>query len=250
MKILTSIAEFRAYRKALGDDIGFVPSLGGLHAGHVSLIEKSIKNNKTTIVSLFLNPTQFNQSKDLGSYPVNHEKDLEICRSLGVDAIFSPSGDAMYPLDNRFELKESEISTHLCARGRPGHFEGVMTVVLKLLLLIKPTRAYFGEKDYQQFFLISQMAQSFLLDTEIVPLPTVREESGLAMSTRNLRLSAEGRQRASLIFETISSGLSIEKMKNKLSELKIEVEYLEEKWGRIFIAALIEGVRLIDNVKK
>ncbi|MEM7354527.1 MAG: pantoate--beta-alanine ligase, partial [Acidobacteriota bacterium] len=176
--------------------VGFVPTLGALHAGHESLLRRSLAENDVTVLSIFLNPTQFDDPNDLGSYPGTFEADLEIAHGLGVDYVFCPTEQEMYPEGYRYRLSESELSTRLCGASRPGHFDGVLTVVLKLLLAVRPKRAYFGEKDYQQLELVRGMVRDFFLDVEIVPCPTIRHADGLAISSRNELLTPGQRQLA------------------------------------------------------
>lgn len=237
-----------AYRKKYSS-IGFVPTMGALHAGHSSLMKKASGENELTIASIFVNPTQFNNATDLEKYPKTFEADLKVCRENGVDVLFYPQFDDIYPDNYRFKLSENEFSKMLCGAHRPGHFDGVLTVVLKLLQITGCHKAYFGMKDYQQYKLISEMAKALFLQTEIIGLPTVREESGLAMSSRNMRLTAEGKEKASLIYKTISQKISAQQAKEILSASGFEIDYLEDISGRRYVAATLEGIRLIDNVE-
>jgi pantoate--beta-alanine ligase len=223
--------------------------MGALYDGHASLLKKSASENDVTVLSIFVNPTQFNNPEDLKKYPRTWEADVEIAKAAGTNVILSPSYEELYADNYRFKISESEFSKKLCGAYRPGHFDGVLTVVMKLLGIVAADRAYFGEKDYQQLQLITDMVGTFFIRTEIIPCPIVRESDGLAMSSRNVRLSAEGRKKASLLYKVLCDGLSFEKAKSVLRDSQIEVEYLEEHFGRRFIAAYLEGVRLIDNVK-
>lgn len=251
MRILETREELKEYCSSISDiSLGFVPSLGGLHAGHVSLIERSLKENEATIVSLFLNPTQFNDKSDLEKYPKNDTEDLQVLKDLSVDTVFLPTSQTMYPHGEVLSIIENSFSKILCGAKRPGHFEGVLTIVLKLLNLMKPDKIYMGEKDYQQASLIKAMIDDLFIDTEIVFCPTVRESSGLALSSRNKRLSPEGRARASKLYEIITQEISLESMDSELSKEGFEVDYLEMWNKRLFVAAYLEGVRLIDNVMK
>jgi pantoate--beta-alanine ligase len=251
LQIFHSVSEYRAFRKSLSanESVGFVPTMGALHKGHASLIEKSAADNDLTVLSIFVNPTQFNNPEDLKKYPRTWEADVELAKAAGADIILSPKYEDLYADNYRFQLSEKEFSKKLCGAHRPGHFDGVLTVVMKLLQIVSSDKAYFGEKDFQQLQLIHDMTKAFFLPVEIVPGPTVREVDGLAMSSRNVRLTPQGREKAPLLFKTLKDGVSFEKAKSLLAEKQIELEYLEEHFGRRYIAAYIDGVRLIDNVK-
>lgn len=236
------------YRKKYSS-IGFVPTMGALHAGHASLMKKAASENELTIASVFVNPTQFNNATDLEKYPKTFEADLKTCSDSGVDVLFFPQFADIYPDNYRFKLSENDFSTKLCGAHRPGHFDGVLTVVLKLLQITGCQRAYFGMKDYQQYKLISDMSKALFLPTEIIGLPTVREASGLAMSSRNMRLSDAGKDKASLIFKTISQKISTEAAREILTAEGFVVDYLEDIGNRRYVAATLEGIRLIDNVE-
>lgn len=256
MKILKTISELKDYRKSLQLDwndftkytLGFVPTMGALHKGHEELLKKSVKENNHTLLSIFVNPTQFNNQSDFDNYPITIEKDLAIAERLHVSAVFVPTKSFMYPDDYKNKMTEIEYSKKLCGAHRPGHFDGVLTIVLKLLLLIQPHRVYLGEKDYQQLSLIKNMSDAFFLPAEIIGVPTVREASGLAMSSRNQRLSNRGLQLASHIYKEISSGKTTDVIYQNLKILGIDVEYIEDIGQRRYIAAFVEGIRLIDNV--
>jgi len=234
--------------------LGFVPTMGALHAGHQSLVVRSAAENAATAASVFVNPTQFNEPKDLETYPRDMEGDLEKLAESGVDAVFFPEPASMYPCGYLYRVSESDLSLRLCGAHRPGHFDGVLTVVLKLLELTRPQRAYFGEKDYQQYLLVRGMAEDFFLDTEIVPCPIVREASGLAMSSRNARLSPAGRDKAALIYAVLSREPDPASVRASLEAAGFRVEYVEDlrdpRTGaeRRLLAAWLEGVRLIDNI--
>lgn len=228
--------------------IGFVPTMGALHEGHASLLKKARAENQLTILSVFVNPTQFNNPNDLTGYPKTFEHDLSIAQKEKIDILFFPKYEDIYADNYRFKLTENEFSKKLCGAHRPGHFDGVLTVVLKLLMLTKANKAYFGEKDYQQLQLVKDMANALFVETEIVGCPTYREKSGLAMSSRNLRLSPEALDKASLIYQTIKSHSAAVAFA-KLKSAGFDVDYVEEHFGRRFAAASLEGVRLIDNVE-
>jgi pantoate--beta-alanine ligase len=251
IRIFHSISEFRAYRRSLppGISVGFVPTMGALHQGHASLIQRASSENDMSVLSIFVNPTQFNNPEDLKKYPRTGEADVEIAKAAGADIIISPLYEEIYSDNYRFQLSEKEFSKKLCGAHRPGHFDGVLTVVMKLLQIVGADKAYFGEKDFQQLQLIKDMAAAFFISTEIVPCPIVREADGLAMSSRNVRLTSGGREKAPVLYKTLTDGLTFEKAKPLLAAHGIELEYLEEHFERRFIAAYIDGVRLIDNVK-
>jgi pantoate--beta-alanine ligase len=251
MKIINTVNEWNSEKTILrGRTAGLVPTMGALHEGHLSLAEKSLAENDVTVVSIYLNPTQFNNKSDLAAYPRSFEDDCALLEKAGADYVFAPDYIEMYPDNYRFRIGETEKSLILCGEKRPGHFEGVLTVVMKLLNIIRPARAYFGEKDYQQFVLVKEMAEAFFLPTEIIPCPIVREINGLAMSSRNRLLSAEGKEKAAALHQAISSGKIIDEMRTVLGKKGFTVDYLEERSGRIFAAAFLEDVRLIDNVKR
>ncbi|MGL2675250.1 pantoate--beta-alanine ligase, partial [Helicobacter pylori] len=199
MRALETIATLREYRKSLKESVGFVPTMGALHKGHQSLIERSLKENSHTIVSVFVNPTQFGANEDFSAYPRPLEKDLALCEGLGVNAVFLPKTSEMYPyeIEQRLKLYAPEfLSCSLEAAVRKGHFDGVVQVVLKLFHLVHPTRAYFGKKDAQQLLIIQHLVQDLLLDIEIAPCEIVRDSDNLALSSRNVYLNATQRKQA------------------------------------------------------
>lgn len=203
MIVLSNIPELKkqiGIWKREGSSIGFCPTMGSLHLGHMDLVETSKKKTNKTIVSIFVNPTQFNDPKDFENYPVNTETDLKLCEEKGVDLVFLPEVKTIYP-DTKTPIQMSipTLQKHLCGRTRPGHFEGVLQIVSKLFHLIEPTTAFFGLKDYQQFRVISAMVQNLNFPLEVVGVPTRREPDGLAMSSRNVRLNPKDRETASLI---------------------------------------------------
>ena len=239
--------------RASGKTIGFVPTMGALHRGHASLVERARKENDIVVSSIFVNPLQFNDPKDLERYPCRIEEDLEMLSHLGVDWALMPSIAQMYPegvLD--IQLTESNLSRELCGAHRPGHFNGVLTVVMKLFGLVQPTRAYFGEKDFQQLTLIQEMVKAYFLPLEIVACPTLREDDGLAMSSRNLLLPSEDRARAGLfakiLRESIPRATSSEACRQELLRVGFDVDYVEDRWSRRLAAVKVGAVRLIDNV--
>ena len=251
-KVIKNIQEWREIRSSnllKNKSIGFVPTMGALHEGHLSLMRKSIKDNDVTVVSIFVNPTQFNDKNDFNNYPQTFESDLEKLENVGVDYLFYPEYKQIYNDNFRYEVNEKELSTKLCGAHRPGHFTGVLTVLMKLLNIIKPSKAYFGEKDYQQYLLIKGMAESFFLDCEIVPLPLIREKDGLAMSSRNKLLTENERKLAPRFYKWLSSDKSIDEIKKGLEKDGFIIDYIEEIDNRRFGAVHLGKVRLIDNVK-
>jgi len=249
MKICRSIQELRDLRQSHGGKTcGFVPTMGALHAGHGELLKRSRTENQISVLSIFVNPTQFNNANDLTHYPKTWESDVALAESMGVDILFAPTPEEIYHDRYQYVLQEREFSKLLCGSDREGHFDGVLTVVLKLFQLVAPTRAYFGEKDFQQLSLIEGMAKAFFLPLQIVPVPTVRESDGLAMSSRNLRLTFEERKRAPKLYEVLKSAHDLIQAREQLSQLGFKVVYLEELRGRRFVAAFLGDVRLIDNI--
>lgn len=230
--------------------VGFIPTMGALHAGHLELVRRSLEENEHTLISIYVNPTQFNQKEDFEKYPRLLQADLDLLSSLSSSLyVFAPTDPyALYPDNYRYQVVEKDISSILCGAHRPGHFQGMLTVVMKLLLLTTPTRAYFGEKDFQQLVLVKDLATAFFLPTEIVPVATVREPSGLALSSRLKRLSSEGLEKARRIYPIISTVTEVEDCRRQLTELGFKVEYIEHWRGRRLVALWLEGVRLIDNV--
>ena len=251
MKILKTVKEIKSELRNLSQKhIGFVPTMGSLHKGHISLIEKSMTENNITIVSIFVNPTQFDNADDLAKYPNQLKLDIQILGNLKIDYLFLPTYKELYVDNFKYKIIEDELSKILCGAYREGHFTGVLTVVMKLLNIVKPTKAYFGEKDYQQYLLVKGMAEAFFLDVEIISCPIIREEDGLAFSSRNVRLSKEERQKAKLFPELLKSGLNNEEVIFKLKNSGFKVDYIETKFGRRFGAVYLGEVRLIDNVEK
>lgn len=248
--IITNIADLKTWRKNLNPKttVGFVPTMGALHQGHASLLSWSRRENDISVLSIFVNPTQFNDKNDLVKYPRTFEQDCQLAAENSVDVIFHPHYNDMYPDSFRYKIQELEESHLLCGAHRPQHFDGVLTVVMKLFQLIKPTRAYFGEKDFQQLRLIQGMVESFFMDIEIVPIATMREADGLAMSSRNKRLTEEERSLAPVIFKKLMENAANDNIKFELSKLGFDIDYVEDHWNRRFIAAKIGNVRLIDNV--
>lgn len=246
--LVSSIDEFKNIRSGIAGDVGFVPTMGALHMGHMELVRQSKAQNAFTVCSIFVNPTQFNNAEDLAKYPQTLAKDIELLSQENVDYVFAPQYTDMYPDHYRYKIEEKEFSKKFCGEFRPGHFDGVLTVVMKLLNIVQPKRAYFGEKDFQQLSLIQDMVKAFFMNLEIIPVATVRDSHGLALSSRNTRLSENGIQKARTFASVLKDSKDLESAKKQLLENQIEVEYLQEFQGRRLAAVWIDGVRLIDNV--
>ena len=231
-----------------GLTLGFVPTMGALHEGHVSLIRRSRAENDRTLVSIFVNPTQFDDPADLRRYPRTLDTDMQMLRRERVDFALLPTAADLYPDNYRYRVSEVDVSRQLEGAHRPGHFDGVLTVVLKLLQLASAERAYFGEKDWQQLALVRDMAHAFFLRTAIVACPTVREADGLALSSRNRKLSDGDRARAPLLYQALSSAPTAAHAADRLRESGFEVDYVEDRDRRRLGAVRLGGIRLIDNV--
>mgnify|MGYP001171749396 CR=1 FL=1 len=246
-------AELRRARLMAVGTVGFVPTMGTLHSGHFSLIERSLSECDFTVVSIYLNPTQFNNSNDLRNYPKTLKTDLVKLRERKVDLVFLPSYSDLYIDDFNYAVDETWFSQQLCGVNRPGHFKGVLTVVMKLFNILQPNKAYFGEKDYQQLSLIKGMVEAFFLDIEIIGCPTCREADGLAMSSRNLKLSPGARKLAPRFHEILSSARDDVSVFKVLGEVGFRVDYVSTIGARRYGAVILDdeptAVRLIDNVK-
>lgn len=232
-----------------GKSVGFVPTMGALHQGHLNLIQNARKENEIVVLSIFVNPTQFNNTSDFSKYPKTLIQDLSLAKAAGVDYVFTPDESDLYPDKYRFKMTENDFSKKLCGHHRPGHFDGVLSVVLKFFNIIKPDRAYFGEKDFQQFSLIHDMAAAFFVPVQIKMVETTREFSGLALSSRNLRLSPEQKSLAAELYKTLSEKITASEASKKLETLGFKVDYVEDHNERRFAAVVLGDVRLIDNVK-
>jgi pantoate--beta-alanine ligase len=275
LHVIESIGEIRrtlsVYRRE-GKSIGLVPTMGALHGGHASLIKAAARDTDYVIVSIFVNPIQFNDPEDYSRYPRDLEADAAFCESLGVPVIFAPSPQVMYPEPQLSFVEVEGVSEHLCGKFRPGHFRGVATVVLKLLQIVQPDRAYFGEKDIQQLAVIQRMVRDLNVPVEIVGVPTVRESDGLAISSRNQHLTPEQRSIAPLLYQALQlagrriaeGGRDSESIKRAalaaLLRPEIRLEYLEivdarslrpveriEGPVRVAAAIWLGSTRLIDN---
>ncbi|MBI1289021.1 MAG: pantoate--beta-alanine ligase [Flavobacteriales bacterium] len=277
MQIITTANDMSAFcqaQRASDRTIGFVPTMGALHAGHISLVETAKRTCDVVIVSIFVNPTQFNDPNDLAKYPRTFEADSEMLREAGVDAVFYPSVDEVYPSNEASHYELDGLDALMEGPNRPGHFNGVVQVVTRFFDIIQPDKAFFGEKDFQQLAIIRHTTRKLGYATEIVGCPTMREQTGLAMSSRNMRLSEHGKQTALGIFRSLEairkafskgSEVSVAASRGReilLSQEGMELEYLElvnstdlqraddETTSiRACIAAYVEGVRLIDNME-
>lgn len=251
-KVFTSLSEWRADRRAqrgAGLSLGFVPTMGALHEGHLSLVRRSRAENDRTLVSIFVNPTQFDDPTDYAQYPRAVEADLEMLRHAGADYVLVPAPDDLYPDGFRYRVTEIEFSKQLEGAHRPGHFDAVLTVVLKLLLIAAADRAYFGEKDWQQLQLVRGLAEAFFLSTAVVPCETVREGDGLALSSRNRRLPAAERTKAPAFHRALVGSATPDEAGRSLRASGFAVDYVEDVAGRRLGAVRLGGVRLIDNVR-
>ena len=277
MKVLKSkktLIDYVERQREMGKKIGFAPTMGALHQGHLSLYKAAKKENDEVISSIFVNPTQFNNPDDFQKYPKTLEKDLELLEKAGVDAVYVPNVEEMYPdgLNSKkydFDGLENEME----GKYRPGHFDGVGTIVEELFRQVQPHNAYFGEKDYQQLAIIKKMVEKTKLPVKIHGVPTLREEDGLAMSSRNVRLTETQRKEATIIYETLEKVkewfkvISLEEIKQKVTDIfrnsNFELEYFviadeemlkeanaidENREYRAFIVAYAGDVRLIDNM--
>ncbi len=240
--------KFRASSRAAGRSIGLVPTMGALHAGHMSLVEAARRDSDVVLVSIFVNPTQFDEAHDYEKYPRPLDKDQGMLEAAGVDVVLVPTVAEMYPDGMHYIVQEDALSRELCGAHRPGHFDGVLTVVMKLLQMAGADRAYFGEKDFQQLQLIRGLTAAFFIETEIVGCPTVREPDGLAMSSRNARLTPSERERATQFPAILKSATSTEAAQQQLLACGFEVDYIEDREGRRLGAVRLGSTRLIDNV--
>jgi pantoate--beta-alanine ligase len=274
MQIARSIRELRQKLSAQPNHvIGFVPTMGALHAGHGRLIEASVRETDSTVVSIFVNPSQFNDPADFDKYPRTFDTDAALCASLGTSVVFAPSELEMYPVPQQTFVEVARVTEDLEGKFRPGHFRGVATVVMKLFQIVQPQRAYFGERDAQQLAVIRRMVADLNVPVEIVSVATVREADGLAMSSRNQRLTPAERALAPRLYQALQLAAGriaqgsrdpaaiTQEARDLLSQWEIRIEYLEivdpvfmqpveriEAPVRIVIAAWFGSTRLIDNV--
>ena len=278
MKVIHTIKDLQAelsVLKAQGKKVGLVPTMGALHAGHASLVKHSVNENEVTVVSVFVNPTQFNDKNDLVKYPRTLDADCKLLKACGATYAFAPSVEEMYPEPDTRQFSYAPLDTVMEGAFRPGHFNGVCQIVSKLFEAVKPHRAYFGEKDFQQLAIIREMVRQMQFDLEIVGCPIVREEDGLALSSRNARLSAEERENALKISQTLFKSRTFAATHTVSETLKfvedaitavpgLRLEYFEivdgntlqkvDNWNQTsYVAGCITvfcgDVRLIDNIK-
>jgi pantoate--beta-alanine ligase len=276
MLIYNNIIETQDFLKSQKlKSIGFVPTMGALHDGHLALVKRSIAENDLTVVSIFVNPTQFNNPEDLIKYPRTVKKDCKLLAEAGCDVVFAPSAEEMYPQLPQLTLNFGYLENSMEGVFRPGHFNGVGIVVSKLFNIIQPDKAYFGQKDIQQVSIINRLINDLSYGIKLIVCETIREIDGLAMSSRNLRLTAEERPLASKIFESLKIGKKIllegkrpiivkkeiEDFYNSIPEIKLEYyeitdfetlkpifEYDKNKKTALIVAAHLGGIRLIDNL--
>jgi pantoate--beta-alanine ligase len=252
MRVVRTIAETRdALAPLRTGSIGLVPTMGALHEGHLSLLRAARAECDTVVMSLFVNPAQFRENADLARYPRDEERDLALARAENVDVIFAPSVDEMYPPGFQTWVDVTEVGSILEGRFRPGHFRGVATIVLKLFNVVQPTRAYFGQKDAQQAQVIRQLIRDLALDVELRILPIVRDEDGLALSSRNVLLSEDERQRALALSRALRTGDRDEALTLLAGANGLKVDYVEiaDFDPRTLAGAVRVGsTRLIDNV--
>lgn len=273
MKLINTLAEMQALKHPEGFKIGFVPTMGYLHEGHLSLVDASKKDCDLTIVSIFVNPTQFGENEDLDSYPRDMERDLALLKARGVDYVFFPDAQMMYPNGYRTWVEVEGLSDILCGASRKGHFRGVCTVVLKLVNIVKPHYMYMGDKDYQQQSILRIMLKDLNLETTIVGCPIVREQDGLAKSSRNVYLDPNNRQIALCLYraliqaqQEVRSGILVAETLAEHAAALIEstgarVDYVKiidsrdlsfpnevNEHSRMLIATYVGKIRLIDNM--
>src|SRR5688572_2195338 len=251
MRVFEDPAAWRRERSAQIRErltLGFIPTMGALHEGHLSLVRRSRSENDRTLVSIFVNPTQFDDQADLARYPRVLDADLAALGAEGADYVLLPRADDLYHDGFRYRITERDFSTELEGAHRPGHFDGVLTVVMKLLQIAQPARAYFGEKDWQQLSLVRGMVDAFFRPVTIGGCPTVRDHGGLARSSRCSTLAPADRERAPRFHQVLSSAPTPGEAARELSASGFEVDYVEERDGRRLGAVRIGGIRLIDNL--
>lgn len=276
MKRVGTIAELRrvvAEARQSGKTIAFVPTMGYLHEGHLKLVETACDDKTWVVMSIFVNPLQFGPNEDFTRYPRDLERDVQLAEEAGVDLLFHPSVEEMYPMPSQFQVEVGRLSQVLCGASRPGHFSGVATVITKFFNLVQPDRAYFGKKDYQQYLIIQRLVQEFNFPVEIVGVPIVREPDGLAKSSRNTFLSPEERQEAVVLYQSLQDAQTlikagernptvvVEQIKARIAETRGVIDYVEVRGaGDLTETDLIQGpvlialavrfgtTRLIDNL--
>lgn len=240
------MTEWVSGQKEQNHSIGFVPTMGALHQGHLSLVAQSVAENDATACSIFVNPIQFNNQEDLEKYPRTLEQDLQLLEEAGCNVVFAPSVEEMYPEEVQDKYDFGHLEKVMEGRFRPGHFNGVVIVVKKLFLIVKPDRAYFGKKDYQQLAIIRAMTEVERLPVEIVPCPIVREQDGLAMSSRNMRLSTEERALAPEIYRILSEAASLAAEKDIAeTEAWVHQEMTKKETFRLEYFEIVDGKTLL-----
>lgn len=255
MQVVGPIFEIRALRQKISGTVGFVPTMGYLHEGHLALVKQARIENSAVIVSIYVNPTQFGPREDFGAYPRDLNRDLDLLRGEGVDIVFVPSDDEMYPPEFSSWVDVEKITEGLEGAFRPGHFRGVATVVAKLFNIVRPSRAYFGQKDAQQVIVIKRMVADLNMDLEVVIVPTVRESDGLAMSSRNVYLNPKERQAATILFKALMLARQLRKDGEKdAEEIRRQMTSLIQKeplaqidYVSIADAETMEELNLIDR---
>jgi len=273
MKSISKMRKYSEHQHSYGYKIGFVPTMGFLHKGHLSLIDIAKRKSDKVVVSIFVNPTQFGPDEDFDKYPRNLNRDKKILREMGVDVLFLPDNDMMYPAGYRTYVKVEKLSNILCGVSRPTHFRGVATIVLKLFNIVRPDIAVFGEKDYQQAVIIKRMVKGLNLNIKILTGKIVREKDGIAMSSRNKYLNHQERERATALYQSLLAAKKMVKsgernaniikaqMTRIIKSKGGKIDYMEivypktlqsidkiEKEARALIAVWIGNTRLIDNI--
>lgn len=273
-RLVKTVAEMSALSAKWEKSVGFVPTMGFLHAGHLSLVRTSQQENDITVVSIYVNPTQFSPEEDLSQYPRDLDRDISLLRELGVDYVFFPEDKQIYPENYKTWVTVQDITQILCGKSRPTHFKGVTTIVCKLLNIVNPDRIYLGEKDFQQLMVIKTMVRDLNMQVKVIGCPLVRESDGLAMSSRNKYLKGDARQRALCLYNSLqmaqkmfSEGINqADMIKARMRELILQkggkidyIEFLDPEslkivnklfsGCRIALAVKIDQTRLIDNLE-
>ncbi|KAF2956602.1 pantoate--beta-alanine ligase [Marinitoga sp. 38H-ov] len=277
MEVIKTISEMKEIRNKFireGKTIGFVPTMGYLHKGHLSLVEQARKDNDIVVVSIFVNPTQFGPNEDFDRYPRDLNRDLELLKPYNVDYIFNPEVEEIYAKNYSTYVEETKLTKVLCGKSRPGHFKGVTTIVNKLFNIVRPTKAYFGQKDAQQFRVLRKMVDDLNMDVEMIEMPIIREEDGLAMSSRNIYLNSEERKQALALSKSLKKAKELyengerdtKKIKEEMKRVfdknpLVKIDYIEivdeynlenvdiiEKKVLVAVAAFVGKARLIDNI--
>jgi pantoate--beta-alanine ligase len=255
MQVVRTIAEIRALRQKFSGTVGFVPTMGYLHEGHLALVKQARRENSAVIVSIYVNPTQFGPREDFRAYPRDLDRDLELLRKEGTDSVFVPLDDEMYPPGFSSWVHVEKVTERLEGASRPGHFRGVATIVAKLFNIVQPTRAYFGQKDAQQVMVIKRMVADLNMDPEVVTVPTVRESDGLAMSSRNIYLSPKERQAATILFKALTLAQQLrkggqkdaEKIRRQMTALIEEEPLAHVDYVSIADAETLQELNLLDR---